>query len=409
MQKETCRLCLNSNLYPFLDLGHSALSDNFLNHSQLKESEIFYPLAVNFCRDCGFFQLSYVVPPEIMFNKDYPYDSSTTKIGRDHFTSMAFEIAEKFKFPENSLAIDIGSNAGVLLSGFKTKGFKVLGVEPSSKIAEIALKNDIETIVDFFSIELTSKILKQYGKSSIITATNVFAHIDDLENFVNGVKKLLNKNGIFVIEAPYLVNLIENLEYDTIYHEHLSYISLKPLITFFEKFDLEVFHVEKHSIHGGTMRYFIGNKGEYKKTDSINNFLKIESNSQIYSESYLDIFSTKVHEHREKLMNLLYDLKKKGKKIVGISAPAKGNTLLNFCKIDSNLLDYLTEKNPLKINKFSPGMHIQVNSDEKILDDMPDYALILAWNFADEIIKNNHEYQKRGGKFILPIPDPKII
>ena len=409
MQKETCRLCLNSNLYPFLDLGHSALSDNFLNHSQLKESEIFYPLAVNFCRDCGFFQLSYVVPPEIMFNKDYPYDSSTTKIGRDHFTSMAFEIAEKFKFPENSLAIDIGSNAGVLLSGFKTKGFKVLGVEPSSKIAEIALKNDIETIVDFFSIELTSKILKQYGKSSIITATNVFAHIDDLENFVNGVKKLLNKNGIFVIEAPYLVNLIENLEYDTIYHEHLSYISLKPLITFFEKFDLEVFHVEKHSIHGGTMRYFIGNKGEYKKTDSINNFLKIESNSQIYSESYLDIFSTKVHEHREKLMNLLYDLKKKGKKIVGISAPAKGNTLLNFCKIDSNLLDYLTEKNPLKINKFSPGMHIQVNSDEKLLDDMPDYALILAWNFADEIIKNNHEYQKRGGKFILPIPDPKII
>ena len=409
MQKETCRLCLNSNLYPFLDLGHSALSDNFLNHSQLKESEIFYPLAVNFCRDCGFFQLSYVVPPEIMFNKDYPYDSSTTRTGRDHFTSMAFEIAEKFKFPENSLAIDIGSNAGVLLSGFKTKGFKVLGVEPSSKIAEIALKNDIETIVDFFSIELTSKILKQYGKSSIITATNVFAHIDDLENFVNGVKKLLNKNGIFVIEAPYLVNLIENLEYDTIYHEHLSYISLKPLITFFEKFDLEVFHVEKHSIHGGTMRYFIGNKGEYKKTDSINNFLKIESNSQIYSESYLDIFSTKVHEHREKLMNLLYDLKKKGKKIVGISAPAKGNTLLNFCKIDSNLLDYLTEKNPLKINKFSPGMHIQVNSDEKILDDMPDYALILAWNFADEIIKNNHEYQKRGGKFILPIPDPKII
>jgi len=409
MQKQTCRLCLSSNLYPFLDLGHSALSDNFLNLSQLKESEIFYPLAVNFCRDCGFFQLSYVVPPEIMFNKDYPYDSSTTKTGRDHFTSMAFDVSEKFGFPENSFAIDIGSNAGVLLSGFETKGFKVLGVEPSSKIAEIATKNGIETIVDFFSMELATKVLEQYEKPSIITATNVFAHVDDLENFVNGVKKLLKQNGIFVIEAPYLVNLIENLEYDTIYHEHLSYISLKPLIPFFEKFNLEVFHVEMHSIHGGTMRYFIGNKDEFKKTESIEYYLKIETEKQIYSEDQLDIFATKVHQHRQKLMNLLYDLRKNGKKIVGISAPAKGNTLLNFCKIDSKLLDYLTEKNPLKINKFSPGMHIPVNSDDALLEDMPDYALILAWNFADEIIKNNQEYQKRGGKFIVPIPEPKII
>jgi len=409
MQKLTCRLCKSQKLHKFLDLGSSALADNFLTFSQLTESEKFYPLAVNFCRDCGFFQLSYVVPPEIMFNKNYPYDSSTTKTGRDHFTSMAFDISEKFEFPKNSLVIDIGSNAGILLSGFKTKGFKVLGIEPSSRVADIAIKNGIETIVDFFTTGMVSKVLEQYGKSSIITATNVFAHIDDLDNFVTAVKKLLSDDGILVIESPYFVNLIENLEYDTIYHEHLSYLSLKPLIPFFERFGLELFDVEMHSIHGGTMRYFIGKKNQYQKTENINHFLKIEKEKQIYSETQLEAFSKKVNQHRQKLMNLLYDIKKNGKTIVGISAPAKGNTLLNYCKIDTELLDYLTEKNPLKIGKFSPGMHIPIHSDDILIEQIPDYALILAWNFADEIIKNNQEYRQKGGQFIIPIPEPKIV
>ncbi len=409
MQKVTCRLCKSRKLHPFLDLGHSALADNFLNSSQLLESEIFYPLTVNFCKDCGFFQLSYVVSPEIMFNKDYPYDSSTTKTGREHFTSMAFSISEKYQFAHNSLVMDIGSNAGVLLSGFKTKGFKVIGIDPSSRVADIAIKNGIETIIDFFSVESASKILETYGQCSIITATNVFAHIDNLDSFVIGIKKLLTHDGILVIEAPYLVNLIENLEYDTIYHEHLSYISLKPLVPFFEKFGLELFDVEMQSIHGGTMRYFIGRKDQYQKTENITKFLKMEIEKKIYSESKLQSFSEKVYQHQQELMNLLYDIKKQNKTIVGISAPAKGNTLLNFCKIGPELLNYVTERNPLKINKFTPGMHIPVNSDDELLKNPPDYALILAWNFADEIIKNNSDYQKNGGKFIIPIPKPKIV
>ena len=409
MQKLTCRLCKSSELYSFLDLGYSALADNFINSSQLSESEIFYPLTVNFCKNCGFFQLSYVVPPEIMFNKDYPYDSSTTKTGREHFTLMASDISEKYKFSPNSLVLDIGSNAGVLLSGFKTKEFRVLGIDPSSRVADIAIKNGIETIVDFFSLESASKILQKYGECSIITATNVFAHIDDLDEFMIAIKKLLAHDGILVIEAPYLVNLIENLEYDTVYHEHLSYISLKPLIAFFKKFNLEIFNVEMQSIHGGTMRYFIGKKDQHKKTENVSKYLQIENEKEIYTEAKLKLFSKKVHQHRQELMNLLYDIKKQNKTIVGISSPAKGNTLLNFCKIGPELLNYVTERNPLKINKFTPGMHIPVNSDDELLKNIPDYALILAWNFSEEIIKNNLDYQKKGGKFIIPIPKPKII
>jgi len=409
MIKQTCRMCKSENLHKFLDLGYSALADNFLNISQLNEPETFFPLSVVFCRDCGLFQLSYVVSPELMFNKDYLYDSSTTQTGRNHFTSMAHSLCNRFNFTQGSLAIDVGSNAGVLLSGFKSKGLKVLGIEPSSKVAEISIKKGIETIVDFFSIKLTKQILDNYGKASIITGTNVFAHIDDLNDFLQTVNQLLTENGIIVIEAPYLINLIENLEYDTIYHEHLSYLSLKPMILFFEKFGLEVFDVEMHEIHGGTMRYFIGRNGTYSKTKNIQYYLNLEKEKRIYSESGLATFAKKVHDHRNELVNLLHEIKKKGKRVVGISAPAKGNTLLNYCKIGPELLDYVTERNPLKIGKFTPGMHIPVYSDDVLVENNPDYALILAWNFADEIIKNNKEYQTKGGKFIIPIPKPKII
>ena len=409
MKKNTCRMCKSNHIQQFLDLDFSALSDNFLTIEQLEESETFFPLKVFVCLDCGLCQLGYVVPPELMFNKDYPYDSSTTKTGRDHFTKMGIDICDQFNLKQNSLVIDIGSNAGVLLDAFKSKGMRVLGIEPSSKLANLAIKNGIDSIIEFFSNKLVNKILEKYGKVSVITATNVFAHIDDLDDFMKSADSLLREDGIIVIEAPYLLHLIENLEYDTIYHEHLSYLSVKPMVNFCKRFGFEIFDIKEQTIHGGTLRYFISRKNQQNISKNVYSYLELEEKKDLYSIQKLENFANLVQKHRKTLMELLNNIKKEGKTIVGISAPAKGNTLLNYCKIDSKTLEYITERNPIKIGKFTPGMHIPVFSDEKLLEDQPDYALILAWNFADEIIQNNLEYKTKGGKFIIPIPKPKIV
>lgn len=409
MKITNCRMCKSNNIQKFLDLGFSALADNFLTAEQLEKSENFFPLTVHLCSNCSLCQLGYVVPPELMFNKDYPYDSSTTKTGREHFTKMGIDICERFDLEKNSLVIDVGSNSGVLLSAFKSKGMKVLGIEPSSKLANAAIKKGVDSIIEFFSNKLIKKILDDYGKVSVITGTNVFAHINDLDDFMSTADSLLNEDGIIVIEAPYLLHLIENMEYDTIYHEHLSYLSVKPMVEFCKRFGFEIFDIKEQTIHGGTLRYFISRKNKKEITKEVSNYLKIEVEKEIYSEKKLNDFANLVKNHRKELLQLLHELKKNGKKIVGISAPAKGNTLLNYCKIDSEILDYVTERNPFKIGKFTPGMHIPVYSDEKLLEDQPDYALILAWNFADEIIQNNSKYQENGGKFIIPTPKPRIV
>lgn len=409
MKKNTCRLCDSKNLLKFLDLGFHPPSDNFLTEEQLCHEEMYYPLDVYSCLDCGLCQLGYVVPPELMFNENYPYESSITKTLHKHFFSMTESICKKFSIKPNSLAIDIGSNVGVLLSCFKEQGLRVLGIEPSSNIAESARQNGIETISEFFSITLSQKIIKKEGRASIITGTNVFAHVDNLDDFVKAVKTLLEENGIFVIEAPYLGTLLDGLEYDTIYHEHLSYLSLKPMIKFFKKHEMDIFDLEMQSIHGGTYRYFICRNGKYPISTNISKFLEMEMKQQIYDEKKLNNFGEDVRHQKLELLDLLIELKRKGKRIVGVSAPAKGNTLLNYCGIDSDMLDYLTERSKLKIGKFTPGTHIKIFNDDMLLKDKPDYALILAWNFASEIISNNKEYLNQGGKFIIPIPKPIIV
>jgi len=404
-----CRMCKSTNMQLFLDLGFSPPSDAFLTKEQLERREPKYPLNVYHCSNCGLCQLGYVVPPELMYNENYPYESSITKTGREHFANLAKEICNKFDLSKDSLVIDVGSNVGILLSGFKKQEMRVLGIEPSINIAKEAIKNDINSISEFFSSKLAFKILDKEGKASVITGTNVFAHIDDLHDFVKAVDILLTDYGVLVIEAPYLEDILENLEYDTIYHEHLSYFAVKPVTKFFNDLGWEVFDIEKQSIHGGTLRYFIGRKGKHTISKNIKEFLILEKKNETNSIKRLKKFAKEVSYHKKELMTLLLELKKQGKKIAGISAPAKGNTLLNYCKIGPEILDYVTEKSMLKIGKFTPGTHIPIYSDTKLLEDLPDYGLILAWNFADDIIRNNKEYQNNGGKFIISIPHPKII
>jgi SAM-dependent methyltransferase len=403
-----CRMCKGTHLTPFLDLGFHPHSDHFLSEEELHESEVYYPLKVNLCNDCGLIQLGYVVHGEYLYDKNYVYESSVTKMGRDHYGELAETIARRFGVPESPLAIDIGSNVGVLLSAFKTNGFRVLGVDPTPHIAAIANKSGIETLKAFFGTKIASEILRTHGKAHVITATNVFMHIDNLEDAMEAVHSLIDQDGVFIVEAPYVLDLLKKNEYDTIYHQHLGYISVRPLIPFFRRFGIEVFDVALVKIHGGSLRIFTGNEGAHPVSPSVSRFLENEEKERIYTKERLADFRMAVEDQRRDLISLLRDIKAKNKRIAGISAPAKGNTLLNYCKIDSSILDYLTEKSIYKIGKFSPGMHIPIYADSKILEDMPDYALILAWNFAEEIMKNMEEYRKRGGKFIIPIPKPVI-
>ena len=390
-------------------MGFSPISDQILTKDQLNKPEVTYPITINSCMDCGFCQLGFVVRPELMYNENYSYDGSTTIGSRQHHISMANQICDNFKLGHDSLIIDIGSNAGVLLSGFRDRGCKVLGIDPSVNVANIARNKGIEVIGEFFSSELAKRIKKEYGQVSVITGTNVFAHIDDLHHFFKAADILLKEDGIVCIEAPNLIALIENLEYDTIYHEHLSYLSLKPLRDFCKKMHMDIFNVEFHEMHGGSFRYFIGREKLRKINENIPKYLQLEEEKGIYKKSRLEKFALDVKNQKEELNSLLWNLKRDGKKIVGISAPAKGNALMNYCKISSDLLDYITELNPLKIGKFSPGMHIPIVEEKRLLIDKPDYGLLLAWNFADEIIKNNQKFVENGGKFIIPIPHPRIV
>lgn len=403
-----CHMCRSSNLFLVLDLGHHPPSDAFLKPAQLLDSEVNYPLRLISCKSCGLLQIDYVIHPEILFQRDYPYESSTTKTGRDHYYSMAADIHENFPVPRNSLAIDVGSNVGVLLQGFKNLGYKVLGVDPSETAGQRAIANGIETVIDFFDESTADAIFKKYGLARVITATNCFGHIFELDSTVRGMARLLSKNGVIAVESPYALDLINNLEYDTIYHEHICYLSVKPMRLYLKKFGLELFDIKKSPIHGGSMRYYIGHKGKHTVKKSVNACLGDEEKG-LYFEKKLKGFASKVKKQRTSLVRMIMDLKQQGKTVVGVTAPAKGNTLLNYCKLDVNYLDFLTEKTQIKIGRYSPGMHIPVYSDDHLFKKKPDYALILAWNFADEIMDNLAKYKKQGGRFIIPIPTPKIV
>ncbi len=404
-----CRMCKSEYLEKFLDLGFTPPADAFLTEDDLKKPETHYPLEVYICKQCGFIQLGYIVSGEILFCRNYPYESSVTKTFREHFFGMGKEICHRFDLKPNSLVADIGSNVGLLLSGFKSQGMKPLGIEPAVNIADKAISNGIETIKNFFSSDLAYEIINDKGKASVITATNVFAHIPELEDFMKGIEILLDDKGVFIFEAPYALILLRDMLYDTIYHEHLGYISVKPLAPFFQRFGMELFDVQMVETHGGSLRCFVARKSEYDISKNIEKFIQDEENMKMYLVATLKDFADNVKKHRNSLVLLLRSLKQNGKRIVGVGAPAKGNTLLNYCKIDIEILDYITEKSQLKIGMYTPGTHIPIYPDKKLMEDKPDYALLLSWNFADEIMKNLKDFSIQGGKFIIPFPNPRIV
>lgn len=407
MRNEGCRICKKTKLFKFLELGPTPLANAFLKQEQLKSKEPFYPLDVYFCAECGLVQLRDVVPPGILF-QDYAYFTGVSKTMKQHFSQLALEVVNNFKLSKEDLVVDIGSNDGTLLSQFKKLGTKTIGVEPATNIAFFAEKAGIETITHFFSSEVAKKIIYRKGHAKVITGTNVFAHVNDLDSLLTVVNSLLTNDGIFIIEVPYLVDLFSKTEFDTIYHEHLSYFSLRPLVRLFKRFNMELFDVKRMPVHGGSIRCYI-RKAPSKIEKSVNQLLALEEDLKLDSFNTYQNFSTKVKDIKLKLNSLLNRLKRDGYKIIGYGASAKGNTLLNYCKIGTDLLDYIIDNTPFKRNLYTPGMHIPVASPNRILKDIPDYALLLAWNYLDEILAKEQRYIELGGKFIVPIPEPKIV
>jgi SAM-dependent methyltransferase len=402
-------MCGGSNLYTFLDLGSTPPADQFLREDQLTDPEVLYPLEVLMCETCGLAQLGHCVSPEILYQRDYPYEASTTRAGREHWARFAQTVIRDLEVDPGQLVVDIGSNVGVLLGAFKNCGMHVKGVDPASNIVEIACAAGIDTICDFFGARAAKQIVSEKGQATVITGTNVFAHVGDLEAFMRAVDELLAPRGVLIVEAPYFSNLIAYTEYDTIYHEHLSYLSVKPLVSFFARFGMEVFDIQQVEIHGGSFRVFVARNGTRRVSPEVTRLLGLEQETGLHGRSTLDAFAKAVQQNRRELVWLLHGIKAEGKRIAAVSAPAKGMTLLNYCKIDGEILDFVTEKSPLKIGRYTPGAHIPVVPDSHLLDAKPDYALLLAWNFADEIMTNLDAYRQQGGRFIIPIPTPRVV
>lgn len=404
-----CRLCKSKNLVLVLDLGKTALANSFLMKRQLLEKELFFPLGLNFCRDCGQLQISHVVNPELMF-RNYVWVSSTSHVTREHFKEYAEEAFKKLGMKKDDFVVEMGSNDGVLLRPFKDLGAKVLGIDPARNVAKRTTLSGIKTLPHFFDTKIAKKIVKEYGKAKLVSGNNVFAHIHDLDEIVMGVKNLLEDGGVFVIEFPYLIDFVKKNLFDLIYHEHLSYLAVAPLNKFFKSHDMEIFDVIKTPVHGGSARLYIQRiGGKYKTNNSVNKFIKAEKENKLDTLQTYVKYANSIKNNKENLIKILKDLKGKNKKIVAFGAPAKGNTLLTYFNIDTKILDYIVDDSSYKHNLYTPGTHIPIYGPEKLETDKPDYIFMLAWNFADDLMKRLKDFKKGGGKFIIPVPKPHII
>lgn len=409
-----CRMCKSAKLTEYLDLGFTPPADQFRKPDERDIPEILYPLRVLLCRACGLSQLSIVVDPRVLYQYDYPYEQSTTRTGQAHWGSFAKAVASRLGLKPQDLVVDIGSNVGILLRSFRNLGMRVIGIDPAPNIVRIANKEyGIPTICDFFHRKSAAEVKRRAGKASVVVGANVFAHIDDLDEVIAAAKSLLKDNGVFIFESPYFPHLVDNLEYDTIYHEHLSYLSVSPLIPFFKKFGMKVFLVEETDIHGGSFRAYAARAGRRPVDPSVNEFLRREKKRRLHTLKEMRAFSARVSQNRAALVSLLEDLLRRGKTIAAVSASAKGMTLLNYCGLTNRHVACISEKARLKIGRLAPGGHggghIPVVSDEELVRRRPDYALLLAWNFSKEITENLKDYTDQGGKFIIPIPEPRIV
>ncbi len=401
-----CQVCGYAKLASIIFLGYIPPVNQFLKVGSIPEEQPSYPAQMLFCDRCKLVQLGCIVDPKIIFPSDYPYTSSTTKVLRDNFKELSEECAKLFSFNSSSLVIDIGSNDGNLLSNFKDN-YKVLGITPE-KIGNLAIKRGIPTIISYFDEKIAKKILKDYGKAKIITATNVFAHIEEVHGVIKNIKKILSIEGVFISESHYLPSLIKTVQYDTIYHEHLRYYSLHSLQYLLRMHGLEIFFAKEIPPHGGSIRVYAAKKGAYKIDKNVKDILSKERKT-VTNIKHFEQFKNNVFLSKLKLYQLLYGIKKKKQIIYGIGAPARGSTLINYVGLDSDIVTCALEaKGSYKIGKYIPGTLIPVFEEDTYISNQPDYTLLFSWHIAKELIP---KLKQKGykGKFIVPLPSPHIV
>ena len=399
-----CQISNSNNLKSLIFLGYLPPVNTLRKIGSSLEEEISFPAELLYCRKSKLAQLGCIVDKEILFPYSYPYTSSTTKILRDNFSDLYKDTIKMINLKSKDLVIDIGSNDGNLLSNFKNF-HRVLGITPE-KIGKLAIKKGIPTIIDYFDNKTTKKILQKYGKAKIITATNVFAHIDNINNIVKNVLKTLDNDGIFITESHYLLPLIKTVQYDTIYHEHLRYYSVQSLNYLFKKHKLEIINTKEISTHGGSIRVYAARKGKYKISKNVK--LQLQKENKSLNKKSFNQFKQNVVNSKIKLFNIINKLKKGKKTIFGVGAPSRASTLINYVGLDQEIIDCVLEINgSYKIGNYIPGTKIPILNENILKQKKVDYLLLFSWHIKDELKRN---LKKKGfkGKFIIPLPNPKI-
>jgi SAM-dependent methyltransferase len=403
-----CRLCGRGLRRTFVDLGMSPLCESFRPAEELNRMEPFYPLHVRICEDCLLVQLETYVPAEEIFGGDYAYFSAYSDSWVEHARVYADRMIGRLGLSGDSLVVELASNDGYLLQHFVRRGIPALGIDPARNVAEAARERGVETLVDFFGVELAERLVAERGPADLVVANNVVAHVPDVNDFVEGMRILLASEGVATIEVPHLVRLMEQNQFDTIYHEHYSYFSFHVLVRLFAEHGLQVFDVEELPSHGGSLRVFV-RRPDGDAAESVDSLLEREREGGYDTLEGYEGFGERVAETKRRLLELLIGLRREGKQVVGYGAPGKGNTLLNYCGIRTDFLDYTVDRNPGKHGKFLPGTHIPIHPPERIAETRPDYVLILPWNLKREIAAQLEYVREWGARLVVPIPEPEVL
>jgi hypothetical protein len=406
-----CRFCKTELSHVFIDLVNSPPSNSFLTREQLNEPEVFYPLKVFTCPTCFLVQVDEYKSSDAIFNSEYVYFSSFSTTWLKHAKDYTERMVERFGFGSGSQVIEIASNDGYLLQYFSEKNIPVLGIDPTANTARVAISKGIETIVDFFGTRLASALAAQGRKADLLLGNNVLAHVPDIVDLVGGMKILLSDRGVITMEFPHLMQLVDNNQFDTIYHEHFSYLSFQTVVKIFASRGLEMFDVEELPTHGGSLRIYARHKEDGSKPVSprVAELLAKEMAAGMDGLSYYDNFQQKALGIKLDLTAFLIEQKRTNRKVAAYGAAAKGNTLINFCGIKQDMIDFVVDANPNKQNKWLPASHIPVVNEDHLKKERPDYVLILPWNLRDEITRQLAYIREWGGKFVIPIPNLQVI